>query len=204
MPKIVPKLLCTAIWCCCSIWFKPEQTSFPQTGNWNRSAALHRIWFGICCFVPMFFSSQRPMNDRKIEWSYGCCFDWQQLFPNSIRNFISHEIFFLLVAARYLQSIKTVLTLKLSQYRLYSKSDSTFSSSQPAATATDPETPCVCACLSDPPKLCWSAAPRAWPLILQSKPSIALCNNLREWLPDDWQGLKLGLKLELGSLTNGL
>ena len=34
-------------------------------------------------------------------------------------------------------------------------------------------------------RLCWSAAPRAWQLILQSKPSIAFWNSLMEWLPDD-------------------
>ena len=39
-------------------------------------------------------------------------------------------------------------------------------------TAADLETCCVCARPSDPPKLCRSAGPRAWPLILQSKPSI--------------------------------
>ena len=44
--------------------------------------------------------------------------------------------------------------------------------SLPAVTALDLETPCVCACQSDPPKLCWSAVLRAQPLILQSKPLI--------------------------------
>ena len=59
------------------------------------------------------------------------------------------------------------------------------SRSRPAATAADSETPCVCARPSDPPTLCRSAAPRAWPLILQSNPSIVFSNSLREWLPDD-------------------
>ena len=40
--------------------------------------------------------------------------------------------------------------------------------------------PCVCACPSYPPNLCRSAAPRAWPLILQSNPSIVFSNRLRE------------------------
>ena len=40
-------------------------------------------------------------------------------------------------------------------------------------------------------------SPRAWPLILQSKPSIVFSNSLRERLPDYLQGLELGLKLEL-------
>ena len=48
------------------------------------------------------------------------------------------------------------------------------------ATAKDSEMPLVCVCQSDLPKLCLRAAPRAWPLILQSKPSIAFWNSLRE------------------------
>ena len=35
--------------------------------------------------------TQEPMNDRKIEWSYGRCFGRQQLLADSIKNFISHE-----------------------------------------------------------------------------------------------------------------
>ena len=76
--------------------------------------------------------------------------------------------------------------------------------SLPAAPAADSKTPCVCASPSDQPKLCWSAAPSAWPLILQSKSSIVFSNSLLEWLPDDQHGLKLGLKLELCLLTNWL
>ena len=64
------------------------------------------------------------------------------------------------------------------------------------------KTPCFYSCPSDPPKLCRSTAPRELPLIL--KPLISFWNSLREWLPDDWQGLKLGLKLELCCLTNWL
>ena len=49
--------------------------------------------------------------------------------------------------------------------------------SRPAATAANPKRPsgCFCARLSDKPKLCQSAAPRAQPLILQSKPSTVFC-----------------------------
>ena len=64
------------------------------------------------------------MNDCKIEWSDGRCFGWQQRLANSIENFISHEKRCDIVAAWYLQSIKTFLTVELSQY---SKSGSTFS-----------------------------------------------------------------------------
>ena len=52
------------------------------------------------------------------------------------------------------------------------------SRSRPAATAADSETPCVCARPSDPRKQSWRVAPRAWPLILPSKPSIAFWNSL--------------------------
>ena len=49
---------------------------------------------------------------------------------------------------------------------------------RPAATAADSETPCVCARPSDPRKQSRRAAPRAWPLILPSKPSITFWNSL--------------------------
>ena len=88
------------------------------------------------------------------------------------------------VSARYLQSIKTFFTVKLSQY---SKSGSTFSSSEPvAATAADSETPS--------------------PVCARARPQ-----ELGHWFcsqdlqsPGDRQGLKLGLKLALCCLTNGL
>ena len=74
------------------------------------------------------------MNDRKIERSDGRGFGRQQLLANSIEIFISHEKKKWLVAARNLQSIKTLLTLELSQYR---KSGSMFSSSEPVAARSD-------------------------------------------------------------------
>ena len=79
-----------------------------------------------------------------------------------------------IVAALYLQSIKTCLNIELSQYR---KSGSRFSSSEQVAVRSDcrrlgnARRGSVCARPSDPPKLCQSAAPRAWSLILQSNPS---------------------------------
>ena len=115
-------------------------------------------------------------------------------------NFISHEKEKWHVTALYLQSIKTLLALELSQYR---KSGSMFSSSEPAATAADSETPCVCARPSDPRKQSWRAAPRAWPLILPSKPSIAFWNSLRRdvrWPAAAWAWTQL----ELCRLTNEL
>ena len=76
------------------------------------------------------------MTDRKIERSDGRGFGRQQLLANSIENFISHEnkkwLVGGVVAVRNLQSIKTISTVKLSQYR---NSGSTFYSSEPALVA---------------------------------------------------------------------
>ena len=94
-------------------------------------------------------------------------------FPNE-KNICRH--------GRYLQSIKTFLIVELSQYR---KSGSTFSSSEPVAASGDCSRPENALFLCSPPKLCRSAAPRAWPLMLQSNPSIVFSNSLREWLPND-------------------
>ena len=55
------------------------------------------------------------------------------------------------------------------------------SQSRPAATAAYSETPCVCACPSDPPKQCRRAVPWSWPLILPYKPSMTFWNSLGEF-----------------------
>ena len=52
-------------------------------------AALHRIGLGTCCFVPMSYFSQIPMNDREIQQSNGRCLGRQQLLANSI-NILFH------------------------------------------------------------------------------------------------------------------
>ena len=51
--------------------------------------------------------------------------------------------------------------------------------SRPAATVADSETPCLCARLFDQRKQSRRAAPRAWQLILPSKPSITVWNNVQ-------------------------
>ena len=66
------------------------------------------------------------------------------------------------------------------------------SRARPAATAADSETPCVCARPSDPRKQSRRAAPRAWPLILPSKPSITFWDSLRR----DWKMTGKGLNLD--------
>ena len=73
------------------------------------------------------------MNDRKIERSDGRGFGRQQLPADSNGHSISNEKKSV-VTAQYLQSIKTFLTLELSQYR---KSGSMFSSSEPVAASSD-------------------------------------------------------------------
>ena len=77
--------------------------------------------------------TQRPMNDRKIERSDGRGFGRQQLPADSNGHSISNEKKSV-VTARYLQSIKTFLTIELSQYR---KSGSMFSSSEPVAACSN-------------------------------------------------------------------
>ena len=95
------------------------------TDHWIRSAALHRIQFRTCGFVPMsYFDSET--NEWSQDWAKRWALLWSattscQFHP----NFITHEQKSV-VTARYLQSIKTFLTLELSQYL---KSGSTFSSS---------------------------------------------------------------------------
>ena len=142
------------------------------------------------------FSTQRPINDRKIEQSKE---QWALLWfaykfsqtPSKISFHINS-----VVTAQNLQRIQTFF--KLNQY---CKSGGTFSSSDPVEASEDYHllwNALICARPSDPQKLCQSAAPtwppRARPLIFQSKLSISLWNSLLEWFPDDRQGLKLGLK----------
>ena len=109
------------------------------------------------------------MNDRKIERSDGHDFDRQQLLAYSIENFISHEKKSDSTRPDIYKAFKPFwLSNWVSIARVVARFPQA-SLSRPAATAADLETPCVCARPSDPPKLCRSAAQRAWPLILQSK-----------------------------------
>ena len=57
-----------------------------------RSAALHRIQFGTCGFVPMsYFYSDSETKEWLKDWAQQGDFGQQQLLANSIKNFISHE-----------------------------------------------------------------------------------------------------------------
>ena len=75
MPDIVSKLLRAAIWSRCAVWFEFEQTPFPRAGRRLRSAALHRIRFGTCCFVPIsyFYSETNEWSKDWVKW-------WGQLW----------------------------------------------------------------------------------------------------------------------------
>ena len=70
------------------------------------------------------------MTDRTIEWSNERGFGRQQL-PSKISFHMKRKS---LVAASYLQSIKTLLTVELSQYH---KSGSAFPSCEPVAARSD-------------------------------------------------------------------
>ena len=141
------------------------------------------------------------MNDCKIELCNGHCFGQQQLLVNSIENFKFHfkwekksdlwlpDIY---KALRHFWLLNWVSIARVAAHFPQA------SRSLPVATASNLVTPCVCACQSNQPKLCWSTAPRAWPLILQSNPSTVFSNSLLEWLPDETTSTGLqGLKLEL-------
>ena len=123
-PDIVSKLLCAAIWSCCAAQFKSEfkseQTPFPQTGHWFRSAlllctgfGLHRIWFWTWGCVPMsyFLLRDQWLIERLSKALVGKNFS---PIPSKFSFQLKKENW--LVAAQNLHSIKTLLTLQLSQY----------------------------------------------------------------------------------------
>ena len=208
MQDIVSKLLRATIWSSCAVLFESEQTPFSRAGRRFGSAALSRIRFRKCGFVPMsyFYSETNGwLGSKKIERSDGRCFGRQQLLANFIENFISREKKVNRSGPKFTKHKNLFDSLSVSVSQEWSR-EACFpqaSRSLPAATATDLEMPCFCASPSesDPPELRWSAAPRILQLTLQSKPLIVFWNSLREWLR---QGLELGLKLELCRLTNGL
>ena len=104
------------------------------------------------------------MTDRKVEQSKGCAALVSKNFLSIPLKISFHLKIKVLATAWNSQSNKPFLTLELSQY---CKS----SLSLPAATVAD-------SCLSYQPKQCRRAAPRAWQLILPSKPLIAFWNSL--------------------------
>ena len=92
MPDIVSMLLHDAIWSCCAVQLEFEQTPFSRIGRHQfRSAALHRIQFGTCCFVPVSYFYSETNHWSEDGQSNGHSFGLQQLLANSIKNFISHH-----------------------------------------------------------------------------------------------------------------
>ena len=93
MLEIISKLLCMAIWSHSAVLLESEQTPFARTCSQFRSAALHRIQFGIWGFVPMPY-----LDSETNEWSQALNikqsnhggFSQQQVLAKTIENFISH------------------------------------------------------------------------------------------------------------------
>ena len=102
--------------------------------NWSLPADLHRIPLEHAVLFLCHIFTQRPMTDRKIERSYGRCFGQHQLLADSIKISFHMRKKKWFVAAQNLQSIKTLLTLELTQYR---KCGSMFSSSEQVAARSD-------------------------------------------------------------------
>ena len=55
MPDIISKLLRAAIWSCCAAQLESEQTPFCLTGSGFWSAALQKVGFRTCGFLPMSY-----------------------------------------------------------------------------------------------------------------------------------------------------
>ena len=166
------------------------------------------------------------MNDCKIEWSNGLGFGRQQLLSNSMEISFPMRKNSSVVTAQYLKCIKTFLIFELSQYR---KSGSTFSSSvqvearslcsqlgntRPSCAGARPHELCHWFCSqilrlpSRGNRSCAGARPHElchWfcSQILRLPSRIAFGSDC-QMTCTGWQGLELGLKLELCSLTNGL
>ena len=197
MPDIVSKLLRSAIWSHCAVWFFLWQVADLDLLLCTGINSEHAVLF--LCHI----FTQRPMNDLKIERSDGRCFGRQQLVANSM-EISFHMKKKSVVTARYLLSIKTFLALNwVSIARVVARFPQA-SQSLPAATAGDLETPCVCPRLFYPANLCLSAAQELghWfcSQILRLSSRIAFGSDC-QMTGTGRQGLELGLKLELCRLS---
>ena len=132
-PDIVSKLLCEAIWSRCAVLFESEQTPFPRTGR-RCCFAQNSMWNMLFCSYVIILLRDQWLIER-LSQAMGAALvgdTSRQFHPSRKFNFSWKKMW--LVAARYLQSIKTFLTLELSQYR---KSGSMSSSSEPVAARSD-------------------------------------------------------------------
>ena len=137
-PDIVSKLLHATIWSSCAVQFESEQTPIPWTGRRLRSAALHRIQFKTCGFVPMsYFYSET--NEWLQDWAQQWVLLWSattssQFHRNHWISLPMKKKLSSLPRANIYKELKTFLTVELSQY---CKSGSTFSSSKPVTASSD-------------------------------------------------------------------
>ena len=122
--------------------------------------------------------TQRPMTGRKIERSKGRCLGRQQLLDNSIENSFQMVKKSDLSRPVIYKALKPGWLLKWVSIARVVACFPQASPSQPA-TVAELETPCVCARPSNQRKQSRRAAPRAWQLILPSKPSITVWNNVQ-------------------------
>ena len=175
--------------------WKLSRLPFTRAGRLFRSAALHRTRLGICWFVPIMTVIEILIKAMSAALVGNKFSRNPSKFHFSWKKICRH-------CPKYTKQWNLLNSQSKSVFQEW-QHRGTFSQasrSRPASTAAS----CVSARRSEPPKLCRSAAPRAWPLTLQSKPSIVFCKSLWEWLPDDRQGLELGLKRDLCCLTNAL
>ena len=153
---------------------------FPMTCRWLRSAALHRIQFRTCCFVPMsYFYSET--NQWLQIWAKRWALLWSAITSGLFHlNFHFTWKKLWLVTAWHLQSIKTFLTVELSQYH---KRGSTFSSSKQVAACSDCQYP-VFVLASLPAQAVAERCPKSLAnnFAVKSFDSLVDLNSFREWL----------------------
>ena len=136
---IVSKLLCAAIWSCCAVQFESEQTPFLRTGRRFRPAAF-------CSYVIFLRSDGRS-------------FGQQQLLANSTEIIISREK---KSDSSWPDTYKSLKPCWLSNWVSIARVVARFPQASrllPAATASNSETPCVCARPSNRPS-CAGARPQ--------------------------------------------
>ena len=156
----LPQFLLNADWG--AHWPQKSKTPFIRAGSLFRYAALHRIWFRRCWFLPLpyFYSETNKWLKVWAKWwvvlwlaTTSRQFYWKSNFTWKIKETchgpkITKHNFFLPLKWVSITGVVPQASLLL-----------------PAATwtAADWGTLCVCACLSDLLKLCWSTALWVWP-----------------------------------------
>ena len=142
----------------CSIWIWADALSSDRSSIQTCCFAQDSIRnISFCSYVINFCSET---NEWLKDWAKQWALPWQATTSRKFHwIFISPEKRKWLVAARNLQSIETLLTLELSQYR---KSGSMFSSSEPVAASSDCHWLGNALCLCSP-VLPWQAEPEGCP-----------------------------------------